>query len=339
MHTSGLVCALGASYEEFTLNAQFAVEEGELACIIGPSGCGKSTTLQLITGLLPLKEGSITLFGNDLTSVPVHHRQIAMVFQEYALFPHMSVAENIAYPLKLRHIKKSQRTRRVDELLSLVSLEGYEKRKSDELSGGEKQRVALARALASDPQLLLLDEPLSALDAKLRKHLREEIRRIHDETGITTLYVTHDQEEALSIADRIIVMHEGTVMQSGKAEEVYHAPNSLFVATFIGEGNTLPAHLLHQDDEARGGVIFFRPEQVTVHATTPGEYLPHLAFSDATVESCEFQGGRYRLHTRWQGHPIVCYCDRRPRTTSINFSVRKQDILLFEGTNSKNLPR
>ena len=333
MHNSGLACTLNASYDEFTLNAEFAIEEGELACIIGPSWCGKSTTLQLIAGLLPLTEGSITLHGNDLTSVPVHHRQIAMVFQEYALFPHMSVASNIAYPLKLRHLKKSERTKRVADLLTLVSLEGYEKRKSDELSGGEKQRVALARALASDPQLLLLDEPLSALDAKLRKHLREEIRRIHDETGITTLYVTHDQEEALSIADRIIVMRDGTVMQSGKAEEVYHAPNSLFVATFIGDGNTLPAHLFADGEEERSGVVFFRPEEATVQITVPGEHLPHLAFNEATVESCEFQGGRYRLHTRWQGYPIICYSERRPKGKSINLTVRKKDLLYFEDGN------
>ncbi|HPZ15164.1 MAG TPA: ABC transporter ATP-binding protein [Sphaerochaeta sp.] len=334
MPNSGLVCSLGASYEEFTLRAEFSVQEGKLACIIGPSGCGKSTTLQLISGLLPLAEGSISLHGNDLSTVPVHHRQIAMVFQEYALFPHMNVAENIAYPMKLRHIKKADRSREIGELLSLVALEGYEKRKSDELSGGEKQRVALARALASEPQLLLLDEPLSALDAKLRKHLREEIRRIHDETGITTLYVTHDQDEALSIADSIIVMNEGKVIQCGTAEEVYHTPNSLFVATFIGEGNTLPAHLLGEGEEQRAGVIFFRPEQVSVHTANSGEYLPHLNMEGATVESCEFQGGRYRLHARWQGYPLICYANRRPQAKTINLTVRKRDILHFEEINS-----
>ena len=150
---------------------------------------------------------------------------------------------------------------------------------------------------------------------------------------ITTIYVTHDQEEALSIADRIIVMRDGTVMQSGKAEEVYHAPNSLFVATFIGDGNTLPAHLFADGEEERSGVIFFRPEEATVQITVPGEHLPHLAFNEATVESCEFQGGRYRLHTRWQGYPIICYSERRPKGKSINLTVRKKDLLYFEDGN------
>ncbi|HZJ88701.1 MAG TPA: ABC transporter ATP-binding protein, partial [Sphaerochaeta sp.] len=253
---SGLDCKLLASYEEFQLDAAFNVADGELACIIGPSGCGKSTSLLLIAGLLPLEEGAIHLRGKDLSDTPTHKRNIAMVFQEYALFPHLSVGENIAYPLRRRKVGRREREKRIAELLDLVSLSGYQRRRIDELSGGEQQRVALARALGSEPDLLLLDEPLSALDAKLRISLRDEIKRIHAETGITTVYVTHDQEEALSIADKIIVMDTGTVVQSGTPESVYNEPETPFVATFIGEGNTISARHLVPEATTKAQLFF-----------------------------------------------------------------------------------
>ncbi|MDC7229336.1 MAG: ABC transporter ATP-binding protein [Sphaerochaetaceae bacterium] len=342
MAAEGLNCALKASYKDFSLNVSFSVQAGELACIIGPSGCGKSTSLQLIAGLLPLHSGSLLLNGKDLSQTPVHERQIAMVFQDYALFPHMNVEQNIAYPLKLRKLPKVKRKERIGRLLSLVALEGYQKRRSQELSGGERQRVALARALASQPQLLLLDEPLSALDAKLRKHLREEIRRIHDETGITTIYVTHDQEEALSIADRIIVMHEGKVMQEGPGEAIYSNPANLFVATFMGEGNTLPYSVIPKTLVKIGSFepfvfkpqegqhsIFFRPEAVLVQddATLPlAEYLPHLKFKNAELVSCEFQGDHYRLTCSWEGHTIIAHASHRPMADHVTLGVRIKAI-------------
>lgn len=223
--TRGLDCTLKASYPDFTLDVSFSVKRGELACIIGPSGCGKTTTLQLLSGLIKPGEGSsITLEGADILHLPTEQRQVALVFQDYALFPQMTVEDNIAYPMKLRKIPKMERTRKVSALLDLVSLPGFQKRKPGQLSGGERQRVALARALASEPKLLLLDEPLSALDTKLRKHLREEIRRIHDETGVTMLYVTHDQNEAMAIADSIIVMNHGSIEQIASPEELYAHP-------------------------------------------------------------------------------------------------------------------
>lgn len=342
MAAEGLSCSLKASYPDFDLDATFSVNAGELACIIGPSGCGKSTSLSLIAGLLPLRSGTLLLNGNDLTQIPVHKRQVAMVFQDYALFPHMTVAQNIAYPLKIQKIKKANQKESIKRLLSLVSLEGYQKRRSQELSGGERQRVALARALASQPQLLLLDEPLSALDAKLRKHLRNEIKRIHDETGITTLYVTHDQEEALSIADRIIVMHEGKVMQQGRGEDIYNCPESLFVATFMGEGtilpySTIPKTLVNPSSsypyvfKPREGkhTIFFRPEQVLMQdeLNLPlAEYLPHLQFKQAEVVSCEFQGDHYRILCHWEGHPIICNSTIRPHKKQITLGVRIKSI-------------
>ncbi len=343
MADNGLTCSLKASYKDFTLDAQFTVQAGELACIIGPSGCGKSTTLQLIAGLLAQERGSLLLNGQDIGQKPVHQRHIAMVFQDYALFPHMNVEQNICYPLKIRKLNRAKRKERVARLLSLVALEGYQKRRSQELSGGERQRVALARALASDPQLLLLDEPLSALDAKLRKHLREEIRRIHDETGITTVYVTHDQEEALSIADRIIVMHAGKVMQEGKGEDIYHNPASLFVATFMGEGTTLPYSIIPKTLVNPGSssepfvfkplegkhTIFFRPEHVMVQddRNLPlAEYLPHLSFKQAEVQSCEFQGDHYRIACNWEGHTILCHSSYRPKTQLVTLGVRSSKI-------------
>lgn len=352
MADKGLICTMKASYKDFALDASFSVKEGELACIIGPSGCGKSTTLQLIAGLITPEEGSIILNGKNIINEAVHERQIAMVFQDYALFPHMSVAQNIAYPMKLRNVKKRERMVEVERLLALVSLTGYQKRKPQELSGGERQRVALARALASQPQLLLLDEPLSALDAKLRKHLRTEIRRIHDETGITTLYVTHDQEEALAIADTIIVMQEGRVGQIGTGEEIYHKPNSLFIASFMGEGNILPYDLIPQN--LVGGTaessdpekplqgehtIFFRPEHVTIQddITLPlPEFFPHLEFKDASVITSEFQGNHFRVTLLWEGYTITAHTLERPRSQIVRLSVRIGLILQF--CNGKLLP-
>ncbi len=341
MVDKGLSCTLKASYQDFALDASFSVKEGELACIIGPSGCGKSTTLQLIAGLITPEEGTILLNGKNIINDPVHEREIAMVFQDYALFPHMNVAQNIAYPMKLRSIKKRERMVEVERLLDLVSLRGYQKRKPQELSGGERQRVALARALASQPQLLLLDEPLSALDAKLRKHLRTEIRRIHDETGITTVYVTHDQEEALAIADTIIVMQDGRVGQSGTGEDIYHKPQSLFVASFMGEGNILPYNLIftnpQEETEATKPLegehtLFFRPEHVVVQddrSLPLPEFFPHLEFKDAQMVSCEFQGDHFRVTLLWNGETIIAHSLDRPRSNVVRLSVRLEKTRQF----------
>lgn len=342
MIDKGLHCSMKAIYPDFALDTSFSVQEGELACIIGPSGCGKSTTLQLIAGLIQPEEGSIILNAKDIVHEPVHQRRIAMVFQDYALFPHMSVAQNIAYPMNIRGIHKQERTKETQRLLELVSLQGYERRKPQELSGGERQRVALARALASKPQLLLLDEPLSALDAKMRKHLRGEIRRIHDETGITTLYVTHDQEEALAIADSIILMHDGRVEQIGSGEDIYHNPHSLFVASFMGEGNTLPFECIkdsaklfpactEQTDSAER-TLFFRPEHVIIQddSSLPiPEFFPHLVFEEAIIRQTEFQGDHIRVTMEWKGETIIAQTQNRPESNTVRFSVRLKHIRLY----------
>ncbi len=218
----------------------FEATEGEFLTLVGPSGCGKTTILRLIAGFEAPDSGDILFDGESVLNLVPEERSVGIVFQNYALFPHMNIFQNIVYGLKfVKH--KTNKHERVEELLKLVGLEGLEKRRPDELSAGQRQRVALARALAPQPKVLLLDEPLSALDAKLRENLRLEIKRIQRELNITTIYVTHDQEEALAISDRVVVMSEGRVEQIGTPWEVYGAPVSTFVAGFIGRGNVFEA--------------------------------------------------------------------------------------------------
>ncbi|NBK22278.1 MAG: ABC transporter ATP-binding protein [Spirochaetia bacterium] len=215
------------------------VEEGEMVTFLGPSGCGKTTTLRMVAGFELPTSGAITIRGMDMTNTPVNKRKIGFVFQNYALFPHMSVYNNVAYGLKSRGEKDKAIKDKVKEALLLVGLKNTENRYPSQLSGGEQQRVALARVIVMEPNLLLMDEPLSNLDAKLRIHMRTEIRKLQKKLGITCLYVTHDQSEALSMADRIVVMNKGKVEQVGTAFEIYSNPQSLFVADFIGQANII----------------------------------------------------------------------------------------------------
>ncbi len=227
----------------FLLNVDFSINEGELVSIIGPSGCGKTTVINLISGLLPPDSGTVSIGGVDVTELPPEKRSAAVVFQDYALFPHMNVQRNIAFPMKLRKMPRQAIMQQVESLLEQVKLGSFGKRPVDGLSGGEKQRVALARALAANPDILLLDEPLSALDAKLRNQLRGEILSIQQKLGQTTIYVTHDQSEALAISSRIIVMNNGQIEQTGTPQEIYDNPQTRFTADFMGEGNALPMNL------------------------------------------------------------------------------------------------
>lgn len=217
---------------------------GKLICFLGPSGCGKTTLLRIIAGLESVSAGSVWLGDVELTDVPTHKRNVGMVFQSFALFPHLSVAENVAYGLRIRGASRQERRRRADELLALVQLEGLGSRGVAQLSGGQRQRVAMARALALDPQLFLLDEPLSALDAKLREAMQVELRRLQRRVGITTIIVTHDQEEAMTMADLVVVMGNNRVQQVGAPMEVYRRPVNRFVADFLGSNNFLPAEVL-----------------------------------------------------------------------------------------------
>ena len=212
---------------------------GEFLTLLGPSGCGKTTTLRMIAGLESVTEGRVWLEGRDSTGLPPEKRPLNTVFQSYALFPHMNVFQNIAYGLKVRGIKKPEQKRRVEEALRLVRLSGYEKRMPAQLSGGQRQRVAIARAAVLRPKVLLLDEPLGALDLKLRQQMQTELKRMQQEMGITFLYITHDQEEALNMSTRIVILREGRVEQIGTPEEVYEHPQTLFAAGFIGQSNLL----------------------------------------------------------------------------------------------------
>ena len=215
-------------------NFSAELEDGHLICLLGPSGCGKSTLLNMLCGIIPVTEGKIFFDEKDVTSLPPDQRNIGMVFQNYALYPHMTVAENIAFPLEVQKVPKAERMQRVEEIAKLVHVDNLLRRYPSELSGGQQQRVAIARAMVKKPQLLLMDEPLSNLDARLRLEMREEIRRIQKETGVTTVFVTHDQEEAMSISDSILLMKDGLLIQSGLCQELYVNPNCLFVAEFLG---------------------------------------------------------------------------------------------------------
>ncbi|WLQ16466.1 putative 2-aminoethylphosphonate ABC transporter ATP-binding protein [Hahella aquimaris] len=224
-------------------SVSLSVNEGEFVCFLGPSGCGKTSLLRIIAGLDVLSAGQVTQGGRDITHAPVKARDFGIVFQSYALFPNLSVADNVGYGLKSQGVKADERRQRVRELLSVVGLDGSEDKYPSQLSGGQQQRVALARALATSPGLLLLDEPLSALDARVRAHLRQEIKQLQARLGVTTIMVTHDQEEALTMADRIVVMNHGRIEQVGSPQDIYTHPRTPFVAEFVGEMNFLPGRV------------------------------------------------------------------------------------------------
>ncbi|SHO58697.1 ABC transporter ATP-binding protein [Vibrio quintilis] len=233
------------------------IHAGEILVLLGPSGCGKTTTLRLIAGLEFADPGGRICFGDqDVTALPVEKRHIGMVFQSYALFPNMNVAENIEYGLRVRGEKPAERQKKVDDMLAMFDLQAYAHRAVDQLSGGQRQRVALARAIITRPRVLLLDEPLSALDAQLKKRLRGEIHLLLKRLGITAVYVTHDQEEAMEMGDRIVVLDQGEIAQTGTAEAIYLAPESRFVADFIGRMNYLSAHV----QQGHGALVLNLPE-------------------------------------------------------------------------------
>ena len=279
---------------------------GELVVLLGPSGCGKTTTLRLLAGLEDADAGRVMVDGNDVTHRPASKRDMGMVFQAYSLFPHMTVKDNVAFGLRLRRKAKAERDKRAMDMLDLVGLTEQAGRYAHQLSGGQQQRVALARALAIQPQVLLLDEPLSALDAKVRAQLRDEIRRIQLEVGTTTLFVTHDQEEALAIADRVGVMRDGRIEQLGSPTDVYSRPATPFVAEFVGLSNRLAGEVTGSgtvvvrgctlplvDTTVPAGpvVALVRPEAVTVAAHGPGESGP----LSGTVIAITFLGATSRI--------------------------------------------
>ncbi len=277
------------------------LQPGELVVLLGPSGCGKTTALRILAGLDQATSGRVAVGGQDLTRVAANKRDMGMVFQAYSLFPHLTVLENVAFGLKLRGTDKAKRTRRGAEMLELVGLSSHADRYATQLSGGQQQRVALARALAIEPSVLLLDEPLSALDAKVRAQLREEIRRVQLEVGTTTLFVTHDQEEALAVADRVGVMNQGRLEQLAPPAELYTRPTTPFVADFVGQNNKVAA-VVHRGSAqllagsapalpgsiaSGAGTALVRPESVRLTPAPSGE---------GTVTSVAFLGPISRVH-------------------------------------------
>jgi len=317
-----------------------SVADGEFFTLVGPSGCGKTTTLRTIAGFETPTSGTIRIGGNDVSDRPPERRNVGIVFQNYALFPHMSVRENVAYGLRYRSPPgEADPDDRVAELLDLVDMADLAERPPDSLSGGQRQRVALARALAPGPDVLLLDEPLSALDARLREQLRIEVRAIQRELGITTIYVTHDQAEALAISDRIAVMHDGRIEQVGTPEAVYGDPETRFVAEFVGENNVFEARVegadrrtlsigdatieLQRPVRDRPSVtVCVRPEDVSLgggETTVP-----------ATVDHVEFLGDAYRLHCTWDGRSILAKTGTEPAGGEITLGIDAADVTVVE---------
>jgi len=296
------------------------IEKGSLVSFLGPSGCGKTTTLRMIAGFEQLDSGTILLDGTDIAPVPPNRRDIGMVFQAYALFPNMTVRENIAFGLKMKKTSKEDIEKRVDSVLEMVRLQETGKRYPHQLSGGQQQRIALARALAVQPRVLLLDEPLSALDAEVRVVLRSEIRRIQSELAITTVYVTHDQEEALSISDKVVVMNKGFIEQVGAPEEIYRAPKTRFVATFIGTANQFLGRTSGKDkvvcpnvelltgslkgyQDGQSVVVLVRPETIQVQAEKPRQENCNVI--PGVVETITFHGAVTRLGININGQRVV----------------------------------
>ncbi len=292
-------------------NVDLDVRSGEFLTLLGPSGSGKTTLLMVLAGFTRPDYGSIKFGEREIVRTPPHKRDLGMVFQNYALFPHMTVAANVAFPLKLRGVSKPEMDQRVEQALETVQLGGYGERRIDQLSGGQRQRVALARAIVFEPRILLMDEPLSALDKKLREQMQIELRRLHDKLGMTTVYVTHDQREALTMSDRIAVINHGRVMQLGTPNEIYERPANRFVADFIGESTFLPVSV--QDGVASFGgqalkvaqlprgdhelLLMLRPERL--HLVTNGEEVRDSAVNafQAQVREMVYQGDSFLMYT------------------------------------------
>jgi putative spermidine/putrescine transport system ATP-binding protein len=334
------------------------IPDGSFVTLLGPSGCGKTTTLRMIAGLLDPSEGDITIMGRRINDVPIHKRNLGLVFQNYALFPHKTVAENVAFGLKYRSVSRADIQTKVREALELVQLPDVGERYPRALSGGQQQRIALARAIVVQPDVLLLDEPLSALDANLREDMRVELKRIQHQIGITTVFVTHDQSEALAMSDRIVVMSNGRVEQVGAPEEVYNTPASEFVSRFLGISNILPAECtdvngadrqLDVPHLGRVGVPRERapnvgqegPSKLVIRAeklllTAPSAPLENRVAVDGVVEAVDYQGQAARYFVRVGDLQLqaINMIDERPFAEGSTVSVRfrPRDCAALPGT-------
>ena len=297
-------------------NLSLNIRKNEFLTLLGPSGCGKTTTLKILAGFENSDIGKVLFNDEDISALPPYKRQLNTVFQKYALFPHMNVYENIAFGLKIKKVSKNEIDKKVSEMLKLVALEGFEKRSIDSLSGGQQQRVAIARALVNEPKVLLLDEPLGALDLKLRKEMQSELKRIQQRLGITFIFVTHDQEEALTMSDTIVVMNKGIIQQMGSPEDIYNEPANAFVADFIGESNIVDGIMLEDlkvefcdhvftcvdkgfnTNEAVDVVI--RPEDIEITS-------PENGMITGKVNSVKFKGVHYEIEVLEHEHKWIVH--------------------------------
>ncbi|MDZ7841554.1 MAG: ABC transporter ATP-binding protein [Gammaproteobacteria bacterium] len=331
------------------------IQEGEFVTFLGPSGCGKTTTLRMVAGLLDPSEGDILIHGKRVNDLPIHKRNLGLVFQNYALFPHKTIFDNIAFGLKYRDVSRDDLQKRVSEALELVQLPHTADRYPAQLSGGQQQRIALARAIVIRPEVLLLDEPLSALDANLREDMRVELKRIQDQLGITTIFVTHDQSEALAMSDRIVVMSEGRVEQVDPPQVVYSNPASLFVSQFLGNSNTLSGrleskngtHIVQVDglgaiqvDEAQlkefsdgdAVTLVIRAEKLALSETENRE--DNATQLTGRVTAVDYQGTAARYFISAGGHSLQAFnqIDQEPvkEDTDIHIRIRARDCVLLE---------
>jgi ABC-type Fe3+/spermidine/putrescine transport system ATPase subunit len=345
-HTSLKVDHLVKFYEGKPLikDLSFSLHEKEILCLLGPSGSGKSTLLRIIAGLEPFENGRVTWHGHNLVSVPPEHRSFGFMFQDYALFPHLTVFENVAFGLRMQHLPEKEITQRVAAELERVSMRGFADRKIQNLSGGEQQRIALARTLAPEPKLIMLDEPLGALDRKLREQLTVEIRRILKSAGVPAIYVTHDQEEAFTLADRILLLSGGQLAQVGTPEELYQTPNSSWVANFLGLGTVTQAVVVSNKPLVVHSVLGDIHYRNVKYQYTPGSRINLLVRPDGVnfvkennqtiyglVKDCVFQGHYYRTEVVIADETLVFeFQDNYPPGTRINITPKEDHIVLLE---------
>lgn len=330
------------SYGKDTIldNLSLNIKKNEFLTLLGPSGCGKTTTLKIIAGFETADSGQVVFENNIINDIPPYERQLNTVFQKYALFPHMNVYENIAFGLKLKKMPKDVIDQKVKEMLKLVALEGYENRDIEALSGGQQQRVAIARALVNEPKVLLLDEPLGALDMKLRKGMQIELKRIQQKLGITFIFVTHDQEEALTMSDTIVVMNKGEIQQMGSPEDIYNEPANSFVAKFIGESNIVDGIMLDDFKVEFGGRIFdcvdkgFEKNEAIEVVIRPEDFEMvkyENGMLKGTVTSVIFKGVHYEIEVKDEKHTWILHNTKHAEIGSkIGLSLDPESIHIMK---------
>ena len=333
---------ISKTYEDNTVldGLNLDIKKNEFLTLLGPSGCGKTTTLKIIAGFEYADDGKVLFENKDMNNIPPYERAVNTVFQKYALFPHMNIYENIAFGLKIKKMPKDDIDRKVKEMLKLLALEGFEKRSVDSLSGGQQQRIAIARALVNEPKVLLLDEPLGALDLKLRQEMQTELKKIQQKLGITFIFVTHDQEEALTMSDTIVVMNKGKIQQMGTPEDIYNEPENAFVARFIGESNIFDG-IMHDDykvefcgknfdcvdkgfDKDENIDVVIRPEDIKMTAANEGMLI-------GIVTSVVFKGVHYEIEVNENGRKWIIHNTQSAKVgEELGMDIYPEDIHIMK---------